>query len=174
MCHYEMWKRILHGVAIVNLGFSITELPGHRVDHSAMTQPAVQSPFDIFGGIFATTFASTQPLPGPGRDIRATWKRKTSIEPFCVGIVTYVPWRDSHFTSLVLSTRRVGQQRSHEGSMLVVGWTSGCVGQIIRMLGRFVEGRIKGYEVRRRCLNKSRWNSGIVGESRFFCLVYLW
>src|SRR5271155_1044489 len=92
MCNqYEQWKRILHGVAIVNVAFSTVELVANHIDHSAMIQPNVQVPLFVAGGIFATVFAADAvvSLARNGKhDIRTTWNEKTSIERFCICVVT--------------------------------------------------------------------------------------
>jgi hypothetical protein len=154
MCNqYDQWKRILNGVAIVNATFSTVELVAHRIDHSAMIQPKVQIPFFVAGGVFATVFAvdAIVALARNGKhDIRTTWKDKTSIERLCIYIVT-----PSSLLGLVLYVLGVaGKAGGSEGEgwkyLLVAGWTVGCVGHILGMLGGFVQGRRRGYEERRR------------------------
>ena len=83
------------------------------------------------------------------KDIRATWNEKTSLEKLCTGAVTITSFLGLGLYLVSVSNKAGGATEEAWRYLLITGWTLGCAGHIMGMLGNFIKGGREDFEARR-------------------------
>jgi hypothetical protein len=126
----------------LNVVYTSVDLIANKADHHDwMLQPPIAFVTYAVGGVFAIFFVAdfwARWARHDEHDLRWKWTSQTSIEKVCVWVVGLATNLGVVMYGVGLSIAAGHGPSSFWKAILVTGWTVGCAGHIMAMVGRYV------------------------------------